>query len=616
MKRILFLLTLIFAFTSCSDFLEVKSQSTFSDDVVFSEPTLAEGYIYGIYNIIGGNNSYRNRLGLYMGNNSDCEYRSGASSDKKTAVSDAREYIALFTADVNLGNGFNNTGDDNPWSYLYQALESCNLAIANIRKYGNPQPGNKMGFLLGEALTLRAFFFNDLIKWWGDVPARFVPVTADNLYIPKTPRTEIYTQIIADLGEAATLVPWNGPGDVGGVATVQRVTKGFVKALRARICMAAAGKAMLPDASGAKIDYVFADESTRREYYSIAKQECADIIGAGKYHLETDFTQVFKDQCRYVTSVGRESIFELPYNSGKRGQMYYFFGLAWANDGKYVNNSQSASGIGGSLNVVPSFFYDYNDNDVRKLATVAPYTMKVVSSVLQPEITNVTDFKLAKWRADYQSGHILDNNDDGMGLMIIRYADVLLMYAEADLYLGAPDGATYLNMIRRRAFNGSTAYDLSLTLDNIKQERAFEFCGEHIRKFDLIRWGELGTTLKKCQNRMRDIKSQTGVYTDVPQNIYYRLKDVAGKTNEKYMEIYGLKRGEFDDKTVTDPTGNWVKVKWTNGTVTVSNVTYDRISDTWVDNFLFHQDPDKRQLLPITQVILNSNSLLKNDYGY
>lgn len=611
----IFLSTLTMIFTSCDDYLDVKSKSTFSDDVIFAQPELAEGYIFGIYDIMMRNNSYRNRLGMYMGINTDTEYRTGVTSNTtKASTANAREAIGLYAAVPGQGEGFNNTDEQNPWSYIYQALEACNLAISGIQKYGNPTPENQMGYLLGEALTLRAFFYNDLVKWWGDVPARFAPLTAENLYIPKTPRAEIYAQIIADLGEASELVPWEGNGIMGDASTVQRVNKAFVKGLRARICLAAAGKAMLPvGTTDSKIDYVFEDESTRREYYSIAKQECWDIIESGKFRLESDFTKIFKDQCQFSTSLGRESIFELPYKPASRGQMYYFFGMSWAKDSVYVTGNLTS--IGGTLNVVPSFFYDFNDNDTRKNATAAPYTMKYKDRIIQPEISNVTAFQLNKWRADYFTSP-MTNNDDGVGMMVMRYADVLLMYAEADLYTGATNGADYLNLVRRRAFGGSTAYDLALTLENIQQERAFEFCGENVRKYDLIRWGLLGTNLRKCQDNMKAIKDQTGNYASVPQTIYWRLKDVTGKTREKYMEIYGLNRGEYDDKTVSDPTGGWTKAKWTNGTVTTNDVTSDRISDIWLQYFLFHNDPDKRQLLPIMNAILTSNPMLSNDYGY
>ncbi len=612
MKKIsIFIAVVAAAFlTSClDDYLEVKSQSTFSDDVIFSQPALTEGFIYGIYNITVMNNSYRNRMGQYHGLNSDTEYRRGMKNNKDIdASANARDVIAWYSATSGMAEGYNNAGDDNPWSYMYQAIEKCNLAITNIRKYGNT--GNReMAHLLGEALTLRAFYYFDLIKWWGDVPARFEPVNSETIAIAKTPRADIYRQIISDLGEAAALVAWNG--ELPQTATTQRVSKAFVKGLRARVCLAAAGKAMLPVGEvGSKIDYIFEDESVRRGYYNIARQECLDVINSTKYRLETDFTQIFRSQCQYDVSAGRESIFELPYKPDSRGQMYYFYGLAWKNDGLYVQNASSgATGIGGSVFVVPSFFYDYNANDLRRDATAVPYTMEFTAGVTTPTMTHVTEFQLAKWRADYCKT-ILSNNDDGMGLMIMRYADILLMYAEADLYIGATDGADYLNQVRRRGFGVSNAtYDVTLTLDNIKKERAFEFCGENIRKFDLIRWGELGTNIKALKNKMIAIRDQTGDYSTVPQTLYYRTKFVTGSTKIKTIEIYGLNRGETTAKPAED---GWVEYPWTNE---VRN-SMDEINATWLDNFIYRIDPDLHQLIPINQAIINSNAKLSNSYGY
>ena len=93
-----------------------------------------------------------------------------------------------------------------------------------------------MGQLLGEALTLRAVYYADLLKAWGDVVARFEPVSSETMYLAKSSRDVIYKQLIADLEEAAELVAWpNASND--RTSTTEGINKAFVKAFRARLCL-------------------------------------------------------------------------------------------------------------------------------------------------------------------------------------------------------------------------------------------------------------------------------------------------------------------------------------------------------------------------------------------
>jgi len=599
--------------TSCTDFLQVSSNSLLSDDIVFTNPDSANQGIAAIYDIIGQNNSYRNRLWLQMGVNTDIEYRSGWSSGAILSSIKSDDYFALYNSNRTVGDGYNNSDAANPWSRIYQGIERANLAIAGIRKYGNPAEGNDMGQLLGEALTMRAFFYYDLIKWWGDVPARFEPVKEATIYIPKSNRDTIYNQIIKDLQEATVLL--YAPGASKYTTTTKRVSKDAARGLLARVSLSAAGYSMRPisgtDDSEIKINV---SDARKTELYTIAHNACKDIITDGHYSLATNFKTVFFDQCQDNDTQNRETIWQLPYFMGIRGRMLYNLGLPREPDGK--NNTVN---VGGQFKIIPSFFYDYNVNDNRRDITVVPY--KVVKNttlgVMEQSVSSgITGFNIGKWRAEWIKTPI-SGTDDGVSPIVLRYADVLLMYAEADLYLGLTDGAEKFNMVRRRAFgqpiNASSPYDLTLTLDNIKMERAFEFCGENIRKYDLIRWGELKAGIDKAKVNLTGLRDASGDYATVPATIYYRwIVDNSITTGERVLIIYGLQRGESDDKTVTDPSAGWTKKSWTQGT----SGTELYLSDGFINN-LYLGDPDKKQLLPImNQITTTSNGMLKNDYGY
>lgn len=615
MKKIIYILGLLLVFSSCSkDYLEVKTQSSLSDDVVFSNENYTLGAIMGLYEIFGENNSYRNRLGTQEGLNTDIEFRPGASLATPLVPTKSDDQIPLYFVNSDLADGYNNTDKANPWSLIYMGIERANLCIAGIRKYGNPAEGNQMGDYLGEALALRAYFYYDLIKWWGDVPFRTDPLNASNLYVSQTNRTVIYNQIIADLGEAEKLM---FPSGMTQTNTIKRFSRDAVRGLRARICLSAAGKAMLPASSddriNSKIDYVFSDVSRRDSLYKIAREECKAIITDGRYKLDPSFKNVFYQECQDIETHGREVIFELPYNMGVRGRWIYWFGLKRAGDGKYV--AKTLSSTGGNVYVMPGFYYDFDANDTRRDITCQPYEVKITGGVPTQTVTNITSMYLAKYRAEWCKT-MISGTDDGVSPIALRYADVLLMYAETDLYLGGTDGATYFNQVRRRAFgkdiNTVSNIDLPLTLDNLKKERAFEFCGENIRKYDLERWGELKFRMDSAKVKMQNLRDGTGAYANVPNTIYTQTYVMDASTGEIGLHFYGLNRGETDDKTLTDPAGKWTKVAWTNATS--SNIV--RLNDTWI-NSIYLNDPDKRQLLPIMSAIINSsNGKLSNYYGY
>jgi len=604
----------IMVFSSCNDLLVVSSNSMLSDDVVFSNPDSTLKAIASIYEIIGENNSYRNRLWLQLGVNTDIEYRPGYGSGTVSASTKSDDLIALYNFNLispssSVPDGYNDPTSANPWSRIYQAIERANLAIDGIRSYGKPAAGNDMGHLLGEALTLRAFFYYDLIKWWGDVPARFSPVSTPTIYLAKTNRDTIYNQIIKDLQEASKIL--YAPGTKYSMTT-KRVSKDAARGLLARVCLSAAGYSMRPLGTSDAQIIVTVTPERQRELYTIAREACRDIINDGHYVLDPDFKNIFYQQCQDIETHGRETIWQLPYNMGLRGRMVYNLGLPRDPDG--INNTVT---IGGQFKIMPSFFYDYNVNDKRRDVTVVPYKIQkntTLNAMEQNLNSGITGFNIAKWRAEWVKTPI-SGTDDGVSPIVLRYADVLLMFAEADLFLNGSEGATYFNQVRRRAFNTTTSvYDLPLTLANLQQERAFEFCGENIRKYDLERWGMLKSAIDQAESNLTNLRNGTGNYADVPATIYYKWITPTGAATpgERVLTIYGLQRGETDDKTVTDPTGGWIKKSWTQA---ISGSDY-YLSDGLIGH-MYIGNPDKRQLLPIMhQIISVSNGMLLNDYGY
>lgn len=223
--------------TSCE--MDSPSISSLDESSVFSVYSLAESEIMSIHVSFGETNSYRGRFLPYYGINTDCEW-----INTPTYAERLTDKYALANYSTTAGNGQMNT-NNNAYAKFYEGIERANLAIKGLRQFGGVETRPEMAQLLGEALTLRAVIYNDLIKAWGDVPARFEPNTSENLYKPRCNKDSIYKVLLADLKEAEDYCYW--PNENAITRTTERVSKAFVKGLRARIALYAGGYALRGD---------------------------------------------------------------------------------------------------------------------------------------------------------------------------------------------------------------------------------------------------------------------------------------------------------------------------------------------------------------------------------
>jgi hypothetical protein len=596
MKKIVYIIiSMVFAglLVSCEDFLEAPSQSTLDESLIFSNPTLAASAIDGIKEPIGQTNSYRGRFLTHYGANTDIEWYN--SSTAASARSDLARYVnSSINTDMNTAN--------NAWAQMYSGIERANICIRGLRTYGNPAPGTEMGQLLGEALTLRAIYYADLVKAWGDVVARFEPVSSETMYLAKSSRDDIYKQLIADLGEASELVAW--PNGNARTTTTEGINRAFVKAFRARICLAAAGYSQFPDGIRRSSDPALSVSTL----YPVAMQECLDVITSTTARLEGTFEGFWRKVCEENITAGGESLWEIPFADG-RGRMAFTFAVRHASVDQYTGQPR-----GGDYGPLPNVFYDFDVKDTRRDVTCVPYSWGTAIDGISRQIINtgsgVSLWYFGKLRYEWMTRYVTSTNDDGLNKIYMRYAEVLLMAAEIQNELGNLGPAKdYLKQIRQRAFAQADwpakvdAYLNAITtkeqmFNAIVNENAFEFCGEMERKAALIRWNLLGEKMLDGQRRMTDLSSRTGSYTDVPETIYYRYAS-DGET----LQFYGLNRGETEDRSA-DYTYNTVYVS-------TSKLSTSKISS------LYTAMPDQNQFWPIWQVFIDaSNGMLRNDYGY
>jgi starch-binding outer membrane protein, SusD/RagB family len=591
MKNLIYLSAIIFSLTavlsSCEDVLEAPTKSSLDESVIFSNPSLAEGAVAGIIHSFAETNSYRGRYIAYYGMNTDTEVRNGLRDV-------AHEGSRLVNYNTNVNNSNMNT-ENNAWAMFYQGIERANIAIRGLRNFGDVENNAQLAQLLGEVLTLRAVVYNDLMKAWGDVPARFEPVNSETVYLPRENRDVIYKQLLADLEEAAELVAW--PNETAMTRSTERVNKAFVKGLRARLALAAGGYGQRADGTVRRsTDPDLAPE----KMYEIAKKECLDVINSGTARLET-FEGVFRSLHNEQFIAGREILWEIPFSEG-RGRVIFDLGVRHTTVDKYTGQNR-----GGSNGPNPVIFYEYDVDDVRRDVTAVPYEW--TDGVQVP--TNNGRWMFGKYRYEWLQRRVTSTNDDGLNWLYMRYSDVLLMAAEAINELDGPAAAApYLRQVRERAFPNNpekvntfmaqATASKEAFFNAIVDERALEFTGEMLRKGDLIRWNLLGAKLNEAKIKLQQLENREGKYADLPQRIYYQTAE-DGET----VMIYGLNYGDTDEEGAAlgyESNKSWV--------ITSSSET----TTFW--DALFLRDPDQQQYWPVWQVFIDtSNGLLNND-GY
>jgi len=576
--------------------MDAPSISTLDESSVFATYSLAESEVMSIHVSFGETNSYRGRYLPYYGVNSDVEW--GNAPSYADRVSDKQ---SLWNYSTQAANGQMNT-NNNAYAKFYEGIERANLAIKGIRQYGNIENNPDMRHLLGEALTLRAVIYNDLIKGWGDVPARFEPISSENLYLPRTNRDQIYKQLLADLEEAEDYCYWANENAI--TKSTERVSKDFVKGLRARLALYAGGYGLRGDGFRRSKDADLAPE----KMYQIAKEECEEVIEHGSSKLGT-FKENFVKLCQDNVTAGGESLWEIPFSAG-RGRVLYTWGLKHNAKDQYTQQAQ-----GGVNRAVSTLYYDYDPQDVRRDITVVPYewSKDLVAGNAHVTLSGLNKMCFGKLRYEWMTRIVTSTNDDGINWQYMRLADVYLMAAEAENELGNTAAAwNYMKPVLDRALPAAKVAALQSKYtasqqafrEGIYDQRALEFAGEALRKADLVRWGIVDEKMQEAKDKLTRLASRTGEYAGLPDKVYINNAEDANN-----IQYYGLNMGE-DDLEVISTLGEWENKSW------FGSADKPALTDDIIDG-LYVTQPSMNCLWPIWQCFIDaSNNMLNNDGNY
>jgi hypothetical protein len=607
---------------------------------VFSNENSTEQVISAVYEQFGQDKSFRNRLACgYQGMNTDVEYGTKNSG---------RAEWNIYAMTPTCGDLSTATGKD-PWGYLNAAIEKCNNIIEGIEQYGTGTA--KMNYLLGEAYFLRSSCYLQMVQLWGDVPPRFVSISKDpeGLKMKKDDRVKVLAQLRIDFKKAAELLPWSKDCPGSAQNSTCRPSKAAALAMLARTDLLYAGKGVRPDSWQNGPVFLVEDEALRTELNQEVLWACAQILNEGTEasKFQTNYEDIFKKICADVTSYYQSEVFwEIPFADGSRGQVLQYNCTKMDKAVGGLRNNEGGSS-NSSVGIVPTLYYDFEATDDRRDVTMARYIWvyddgseynsdreKVRNAFPGVDVDNHEKFLYQKrsmidsWYGNkYRVEWMVRNrtgNDDGVNFPIIRYADVLLMAAEASLGgIGGDkptetygiNGQTCFDKVRTRA-HASTK---TLTMANLQEERKLEFTGEYLRKYDLMRWGILKETLEHAHERLANMNNHAGEFSQLQDTIYYHYKFVgddlsftSGIKGFVIDSVYGLNKGEtgLPPYTLTGGIKGSLYSSESNGRALAP------------DNYmLFDRDyPQRlngRQLWPIFSVnVGQSNGALWNDYDY
>ena len=436
-----------FSFSSCSDFLEQNPQTDLSENDFYKTAndilsavngaysSLQEGDIYGNWYVFG-------------------EIPSDNTRNQLSGSVTTQNEFDQFYIDTQ------NSMIANFWKAAYKVINRTNTILGRIDGIEiNTELANRYKL---ECKFIRALMYFNLVRVYGDVPLVLKEISISESYdILREPKENVYNQIIADLKEAQDLPVSYSTAEDG------RATQGAAKALLANVYMTL-------------------------HKYAEAETILAEIINSGRYSLLENTPgslniDGYKNVFSPVNHNSKEGIFEIQFLKGGYGE-----GSNYANNFAPENSGTNVVAVGGTGgNNIPEMdiYNAYEEGDLRR-----DFSMSLGYYDNRKNNEWVESRYVCKFMdVPYQ------NNDASNNYPVIRYADVILMYAEALNQNGkTAEACKYLNMTRRRGFGYQTTETSPVDLQTtdkaqfalmVAQDRRVELAFENHRWFDLIRTG-------------------------------------------------------------------------------------------------------------------------------
>lgn len=474
MKQIYAIITLVATLTfttSCEDFLTEDIRGQQYLDTYFTSMEECESYLTGCYQAIAYDDWWQVQNPWLLFEMCTDDAWMGNTSQPQT------DYISLAHYQ---GHGASNSAISNFWQYRYKGILRCNIGIERISAY-ETQDVETRDRLVAEARFLRAYFYFELVRNFGGVPlitGFLMPEEVEG--ITRSSTEEVYAFIEADLQAAAEVLPPRSAAEVG------RATSGAALGLLGKV-------------------YLY------QEKWQQAQEVLKQVMDSGEYDLMDEFGQVWNADY----DNGKESLFEIQYE--------YHSSMALGGSMATVTGARNGPGDGWSwcqptANLEQAYI-DAGDTERLRWTIIKSGCTEIAgedrfsefvennSTVANAQelieqygwdencyIINPAQHKSARIIRKYflplrQRGEVYNTNKSPLNHRILRFADVLLMYAEACNELGNDgDAQTALNRVRGRVNLPSVTSTGNDLRHAIRLERRLELAFEQNRLYDIRRW--------------------------------------------------------------------------------------------------------------------------------
>lgn len=530
MNKIKLILATLFlvGLSSCDDFLDVSSDSKFDDSYVFGTKEEINRALNTVYAYILSGNTYGGKFYTTYALNNDVEFTTNSSYIQNTSGNEYKQFDATPN-----GGDLNST-----WSDAYRCIEYANNFITGAEDTElYAQRDTTILQQVGEAKCLRAMNYHDMVVLFGDIPFSLKRSydMGDNLVMPLADRDSILSVLIDDLRTVAPDMRFARDLSEG----VERASKEFCWSLIARMAMTRAGYSLRPDKGNPMAKGTMERASDYRDYYDIARQYCDSVISSGTHNLTKAFNKVFIDECNYVVTNNDDPIFEIPFLKEGSGSV----GYSWGPKGNVQDDVTTGMNIwgksDGGVRLNAFYRYSFDRNDLRLGYTVGMWYYDYDGT---PVVLNDYNTHCNKWSKFWTEAGNAQGKESagntGINFPYMRYADVLLMYAEAvnELEGGVtgPNGVKAIEafkQVRNRAFafeDRSEKVDGYIAANTSKDdffkilmnERKWEFGGENMRWKDLVRWNKYSEVVRDVFYEYYGLASYVGgdnTYNDEDQ---------------------------------------------------------------------------------------------------
>lgn len=645
--------------TSCSDFLDQKAATDLSAQEVYENTSMTELRINSLYGALTTDRTYGQDLAVTFCNNTDIECVNGLKTDGNNTEATYRGW----------GNYYNNTlladsKNYDMYNELFGITENANLTIQGIKNSkilanGSLADQKMMKGYLGEAYTMRAIAFFNLIRLYGDVPVNF-EVTKDdlsNVSTAKVNRDVIMDKLIEDLTEAEELVPWVGDNGY----TTERITRGYVLGLKAQIALTRAGWSIREKDMGeeyeseANADAVYPTQrpvkEIRNKYYQIAAEALAKVIRDGKHSLNPDFANLWYNVNQRTLDPSHENMFEIPFGLNKSGELGYSIGVPMKHQTAELGYKNSSS----HMNLTAKLIYDYGKCDTRRNVTCALLYLNSTAGDNQTKSGTRKELFIGnkpfgipcgKWdprmmAEDWKKVNLSAEGKFGYGInyIMMRYSHVLLMYAEAlneleneGIVLEDMPMSKYeaLRLVRARAIRAKEGESYGSNDPNkfnnanyadffkaIVDENELEFAGEGVRKYELIRWNLLCSKINETRvSTQMGINQNNNVEWDGKVNFMY-----VANSNNNIIDINTYTIGLQNETGVVPEKGSYNENKTfcgkdKNGVISEDNkIDAQHYCAGLIGGPGIRVAVKNRHLIPLSNQALTAAGI-SNSYGY